>query len=643
MGEPIEILIAESKAWSGMTFMTDTVPVKDIHAQGEAACSLCKLLSYGINIALANLTSLSTRGPLFLHRNYIPGTTSLGFQTLTQTLTPAFGFTLFTERGTHSPWPGLVSKRCLAPRIDFASCKDQIQTWIRTCDEEHTACSALVSPQLPSRVIDVGSVAEPRCVLVDSTGRIGAYVALSHCWGSPDTVPKTTKATLSQHKQCIPDSVLSNTFRHAVETTRGLGFAYVWIDALCIIQDDPEDWAFEAAKMRTVYSESAITLAAASAADGTGGCYHDRSSGEEFEYSDTSDPGQSIRVRLPVDHAFFDALSAGVQAHKSVERFPLATRKWVFQERMLSPRVLYFTKHELAWECRTEVACECGGADCLATPHETGYSLAMPKTSFPLASSSVPDISARAALLERWAILAEEYTSRSLTYPTDALVALSGVARAFDAAGLGAYHAGMWEHGLPLDLSWETVYQPDLHTAEPQIEYIAPSWSWVSSKTRVAYPRPKNLAERTRRLQYCCTDIISITSIPAKTDPFGRVLEYESSLEISAPALCLSVTGVGVDMPDIDIFGWPTQHFAADSNTCPTHLVADEVWVACLERRRPEGENVRGNRTGCSLVLEELDGGFFRRVGLIMPWITHDDGGFGEAVEAAPRKTFRVI
>ncbi|KAK5714137.1 hypothetical protein LTR15_011045 [Elasticomyces elasticus] len=576
MGEPIERLIAEAKVRSGMTFMTDTVPVKDIHAQGKAACSLCKLLSYGIDIALGHLNSLSNRGPLFLHRNYIPGTTSLGFQTLMQTLTPAFGFTLFTER--------------------------------------------------------------------DGDGRIDAYVALSHCWGSPDTVPKTTKATLSQHKQCIPDSILSNTFRHAVEITRGLGFAYVWIDALYIIQDDPEDWASEAAKMRTVYSESAVTLAAASAADGTGGYYHDRSSGEEFEFPDTSNSGQLIRVRLPVDHVFFDALSAGVQAHKSVERFPLATRKWVFQERMLSPRVLYFTKHELAWECRTEVACECGGADCLATPHDTGYSLAMPKTSFPLANSSAPDISAQAALLERWAILAEEYTSRSLTHPTDALIALSGVARAFDAAGLGAYQAGMWEHGLPLDLSWETVYQPDLHTAEPQTEYIAPSWSWVSSRTRVAYPRPKNLAERTRRLQYCCTDIISITSIPAKTDPFGHVLEYESVLQISAPALRLSITGVGVDMPDIDLFGWPAQHFAADSNACPTHLVADEVWVACLERRRPEGENARGNRTGCSLVLEELNGGgIFRRVGLIMPWITHEDGGFGQAVEAAPRKTFRII
>jgi len=287
--------------------------------------------------------------------------------------------------------------------------------WLRTCDTTHTACRAPSPARLPTRVIDVGSEAQPVCRLVESGGAAGQYIALSHCWGDPTTVPKTTRETLVQHCTDVPDEILSMTFRHAIQITRGLGIRYIWIDALCIVQNDHDDWAREAAKMRTVYSDAFLTIAAASASDGTGGCFHSRDGGKEYPYAGQRGSVTNIYIPLPVDHSFFDALSAGVQAHKSVQHYPLATRKWIFQERMLSRRVLYFTRYELAWECRTETACECDGADCLATPHNSGYTLAKPKSSFPNTALSVPgthDMAAKAAFLERWAILAEEYSSR---------------------------------------------------------------------------------------------------------------------------------------------------------------------------------------------------------------------------------------
>ncbi|KAK1094329.1 hypothetical protein LTR48_000528 [Friedmanniomyces endolithicus] len=389
----------------------------------------------------------------------------------------------------------------------------------------------------------------------------------------------------------IPDAVLSKTFTHAIQITRGLGMRYIWVDALCIVQNDREDWAREAAKMRNVYSDAFLTIAAASASDGTGGCFHGRDGGNEYPYRYPGQQETNVYIRLPVDHSFFDALSAGVQAHRSVERFSLATRKWIFQERMLSRR--------------------CDGADCLATPHNSGYTLAKPKSSFPNTARSVPglqDMSAKAAFLERWAILAEEYSSRSLSYPTDALIALSGVARAFDTAGLGTYFAGMWEFALPLQLAWRTVYDPDLETQGPVIDYTCPSWSWVSSRTRVTYPRFNGPDDLARRLQYCCAEILTISSKPATADPFGHVLEYESILEFSAPALQTTVTGLD---HGISLLDWPHQVFDCDSNASPTHLVGEEVWIACLGRRRPEEENWQQNTSGCSVVLHEVGGGLW--------------------------------
>ncbi|KAK1815097.1 hypothetical protein LTR12_010521 [Friedmanniomyces endolithicus] len=486
MQETAEELVAEADKQSDIVFTTDAVLISKIFAQAELNCPLCHLLAYGIAICLDQLEGLSARGPLLLHRKYIPRTARFGFETLSQSLTPAFGFEVFRER------------------------------------------------------------AQPVCRLVESAGAAGQYVALSHCWGDPATVPKTTRETLLQHCTDVPDEILSKTFRHAIQITRGLGMRYVWIDALCIVQNDPKDWAREAAKMRTVYSDAFLTIAAASASDGTGGCFHSRDGGKEYPYRYPGQQEMNIYIRLPVDHSFFDALSAGVQANRSVERFSLATRKWIFQERMLSRRVLYFTRYELAWECRTETACECDGADCLATPHNSGYTLAKPRSSFPntaFTASGTPDMLAKAAYLERWAILAEEYSSRSLSYPTDALIASSGVARAFDTAGLGTYFAGMWEFALPLQLAWRTVYDPELETQGPLTDYTAPSWSWVSSRTRVTYPRFRGPDDLARRLQYCCGEPFAISSKPATADPFGHVLEYESILEFSARGSSLAVGG----------------------------------------------------------------------------------------------------
>jgi hypothetical protein len=112
-----------------------------------------------------------------------------------------------------------------------------------------------------------------RLVMLDGKSASAKYVALSHCWGRPSKLPLTTRmANLSQHLQRISFSDLPLTFKDAVKLTLNLGHRYLWIDSLCIVQDDPEDWLREASKVGSVYGNALVTLSALSSVDSTRGC-----------------------------------------------------------------------------------------------------------------------------------------------------------------------------------------------------------------------------------------------------------------------------------------------------------------------------------------------------------------------------------
>jgi hypothetical protein len=114
-------------------------------------------------------------------------------------------------------------------------------------------------------------------------------------------------------------------------------FKYLWIDSLCIIQDDADGWELESARMSSVYGCSSINIAATSAKDGSVGCFFNR------------DPKPMQRVRIPIfndekeelyDCVFRAVTPPGPYVH--LKDAPLARRAWAFQERLLAPRTLHF-------------------------------------------------------------------------------------------------------------------------------------------------------------------------------------------------------------------------------------------------------------------------------------------------------------
>src|SRR5579871_1088250 len=147
--------------------------------------------------------------------------------------------------------------------------------WLHRCLTEHITCmiSDEPFPTLPSRVLDVDAPHSPsKLSLVESNGRHGFYVTLSHVWGQQN-ITRTTTAKLSERKQSILLDSLSQTFQNAITIIRKLDIRYIWIDSLCIVQDDPEDWSIEASKMGSYYSNSLFNIAAVSSHDSKVGCF----------------------------------------------------------------------------------------------------------------------------------------------------------------------------------------------------------------------------------------------------------------------------------------------------------------------------------------------------------------------------------
>jgi hypothetical protein len=153
-----------------------------------------------------------------------------------------------------------------------------MERWINTCIEEHGICKKSISGEvlkesdgfpLPTHVIDVGprdGSVEPR--LLESNGSSGNWVALSHCWGPPEHQPyRTIRENVERHRRAILMEQLPKTFIDAIEIVRNLGLRYVWIDSLCIIQDDKGDWRREAGKMGLIYERAVFTIAACHAWD----------------------------------------------------------------------------------------------------------------------------------------------------------------------------------------------------------------------------------------------------------------------------------------------------------------------------------------------------------------------------------------
>ncbi|PVH99987.1 HET-domain-containing protein [Periconia macrospinosa] len=384
-----------------------------------------------------------------------------------------------------------------------------IQNWITVCQLEHDDCSNPISPQLPSRYLDVGVSATDPIKLVVSNGACGQYACLSHCWGGAQPC-KLTEETKSDYATEIPRTVLTAVFLDAIEVCKRIGLRRIWIDSLCIQQDSKEDWQHESQKMGQYYSNCTICISATSSA----------SSFKTFEIVERPTVASSSGID-PETGPFsllaypFDLMEKkphfghSDKAEVVLENFPLLTRGWVFQERWLSPRVLHFCGHEAVFECAKLTTCECGQARVDFMDHSKEY------TNLRGTTTSQEGLISKRSRLEHmsWDHLVTAYSSLKLTYNTDRLIAISGLASTLyekrnkhyeggEHAELPLYLAGIWRMDLLRDMTWfvgpslifATTEDTNAEAVASGIvrnsrynNYVAPSWSWASVSDPIRY------------------------------------------------------------------------------------------------------------------------------------------------------------
>lgn len=421
----------------------------------------------------------------------------------------------FATPGGVLPEPDLLSETHIA----------RISHWRQICSERHEGCPGDDEPrELPTRVIDINTENIQHVKLVNTIrGSKAVYACLSYTWGDGAQYC-TTKHNIKDHLERIYIRDLPRTVADAVRLCRALRIPYLWVDALCIVQDDKADWNREAAAMASIYGSATLTITSPS----TTAC------SESFLVRDV---GDHYQVSSDWVHAYSGTRGVVTLALSfrppSPSRSPLyltpwMQRGWTLQEWVLSPRLLQCGNTMTMFEC-LQGRCEEVIPD---TPEGSFVALKwydmvnQPPTLAEQNADTEPmdaDEASRQSgsvradgmsrMLKRcsrwrldptprvsWAAIVEEFCGRGLTHSTDKLPALAGLATQFQAYKCATgpkqqsydYFAGLWwcsnpmdgtpgdDAELPAGLLWRRSQMKRLASYRPPAVYRAPSWSWAA-------------------------------------------------------------------------------------------------------------------------------------------------------------------
>ena len=364
-----------------------------------------------------------------------------------------------------SPAAQYVARRLPSLSVSDTAAFQIAKEWTDQCIHQHRKCPDGRLAELPTRVIDVGLDDPdyvPRLCLGSEQGKAN-YAALSYCWGGPQIIMLTTD-TIDAHLKSIPDQ-LPQSIQDAILVARGLRIQFLWVDSLCIIQDSATDKATEIGKMRTIFRNSTVTIAAASAHTVFDGFLEPRI------------PPTACKLRLRCPNGSMGTVSLTPHRYYNAMREPINSRAWTMEERILSPRVLVFGQKEMSWQCQTDLSKSITGFH----PALTEGCKRLPSYIFdpPSPNKSTVD---KKTLFNRallWIDIVEEYARRDLTHEKDKLIAISGIAAQLELAWEDTYVAGLWRTSLIHHLAWSRHRVPS-KTYHSPTAYRAPSWSWAS-------------------------------------------------------------------------------------------------------------------------------------------------------------------
>jgi hypothetical protein len=481
--------------------------------------------------------------------------------------------------------------------VDTPHTIESVKSWLQSC-----ICNATSKDFQPTRLVDIGTDGCSQSIKIVETDALdaSAYICLSYCWGGALPIICNVQNREVSGVWEISLQALGQTFLDAIKITRQLDFRYLWIDSLCILQDNPFDREMEISRMAQIYQNAALTICASTAEHPSVGFMEPRPDFSENQLQLRMSNGQWGTIYL--DRIFWSLPPV---------KEPLGTRAWALQERILSPRLLEYGWRTARWTC--ECTKQYSGFTMIPI-HDCGETAGYTPAQFNLYDSLNPlgirsIAKSRSELFECWARIVWRYSSLELTYPGDKLAAISGVAIVLQEITGVKYLAGLWDYErLPSLLQWR-VRHPPMNLSSRPISGRAPSWSWAAVDDSVEIMQSPIINDRFEVLDLKGSGVFGISSTasvkvkgPVRT---GTWWCENWTLEAKLFAELTTFTH-----PDLELTIWPDclgEIFFVDHGEAV--IVSQELTFFCIGRAYRYRERIRG------LVLTMDNARYYRRVG----------------------------
>ncbi|KAF9220603.1 HET-domain-containing protein [Gyrodon lividus] len=360
----------------------------------------------------------------------------------------------------------MVGGRYVGAQVDM----DLIRAWLHHCENGHGKdCKPslrypLQSPRSPTFVIDVIDAC-----LVDAPSEC-RYIALSYVWGTGAVFRHLQENSTSLRNPGVLSSLsIPMTIRDAMIVVHAIGERYLWVDSICIIQDDLQMQQTEIVRMGSIYSNALFTIIGVSGDNANSGLPGVR-------------PGTRKQLQRIVKLASGEVLSGIDFRPGSIDDTIWGKRAWTFQERVLSTKTLMFSDSQVSWSCRRALHSEELALE--EALHVQRDPLSSPLPGFAISSSLQPMEPREYRKL--YTALLFSYRQRRLTFQMDLLNAFAGISEALAAAQEDRYLWGLPESQFSYAMTWHFMgrcSRNDIHVpifgSDGTKEVVpVPSWSW---------------------------------------------------------------------------------------------------------------------------------------------------------------------
>ena len=342
-----------------------------------------------------------------------------------------------------------------------------LREWLRDCDENHSdhGITAAKENGLPTRVLDVGNAGNPTLRLYHPTeNEKERYIILLHCWGKVQAF--TTERTFATSCKAIKIDALPKSFQDAVTVSRTLGVRFLWIDSLCIIQDNDKDKGKAIKQMEEIFASAYCTIAATSAKDSHEGFLNPRPGTQFVRLADKHTDTPFCVCVCEISQNFKDDVENGL----------LNTRGWVLQERALSRRTIHFTATQTYWECGSVMRYE-------NFTQMTRPPSLLSSSRFPMTTTGIPSEGVAYAFERIFTI----YSERDLTYQRDRPNAIAGLQRRMTDVYMTESSNGIIHYCLGRSLLWQRSGTKRMKKIMDQSIQKFPSWSWMRYEGKIRY------------------------------------------------------------------------------------------------------------------------------------------------------------